>query len=96
MRYQKKSPDMIDAIQYKGDNVAEILTFIGTYNSHNVHYYPDGSVYALVVHKPDGNVTLHTGDYICRKVTTDTHNRAYSCLQTIWEENMEPAQEVDA
>lgn len=84
MRYQKKSPDLIDALQYTGDNVAEILIFISNAESHSTH------ARILVVHKSDGSVMLHPGDYICRKVTTDTYNRSYACPGHVWESLMEP------
>lgn len=81
--YQKKVPDQIEAIQYT-DNVDEILAFVGDYT----HYVQ--SPHYLVIQKPDGNVILQPGDYICRKVTSNTHNRSYACPGKIWEELMEP------
>lgn len=78
MKYRKK-PIVIDAIQYTGKNVNEIVLFTG---KHNIDYGDHLRIKTL-----EGTMTANIGDYIIKGVSGEF----YPCKPYIFEQTYEKA-----
>ena len=77
MKYRKK-PVEIEAIQWNGGNVQEIIDFVG--NACNVDM-----LYTLVIHTLEGNMLANPGDFIIKGV----QGEFYPCKPDIFEQTYE-------
>lgn len=82
----KQTPDPYTAIQYTGDNRAEIESLLPNLSQ----YLPNHPTTQLVFQRPGrnsgGNLCLKVGDYL---VFHPRDNSPYSVPQNIWESHME-------
>lgn len=81
MKYRKK-PIVIDAIQWKGNNVTEIATLGGA-----EEYEQDFIGDDLVIRTLEGNMTASKGDWIIKGV----NGELYPCKPDIFEKTYDPA-----
>lgn len=80
-RYRKK-PVVIEAVQFTGDNVDEITTFLGGGSDWNVSTYD-----VIVIETLEGDMEASVGDYIIRGI----QGEFYPCKPTIFAASYEPA-----
>lgn len=80
MKYRKK-PVVIDAIQWTGDNYAEIFEF-----TQGKAYPSEPHSDTLIVSTLDGEVKAENGCYIIRGIANDY----YPCQETIFNKTYEP------
>ena len=91
MKYRKK-PVVIEAIQYKEDNLQEIIDFVGP------SLKVDGSCSVETVMKPSYDVYIHTlegdmhVDYL-DFVIKGVHGEFYPCKPDIFEKTYEPVED---
>jgi len=86
MRFKKK-PVIIDAIQWTGDNVPEILDFVGHSDIRMTNYTKEGvEVCDLYVNTLEGTMHAREGDWIIKGV----HGEFYPCKPDIFEETYDP------
>ncbi len=83
----RKKPVVIRAIQYTGDNMDEIMLFIGARN------LQDGQVRELTIETPEGNMKVRPGDYVIRGVKGELYPCKPDIFHATYEE--EPAVGVD-
>ena len=89
----KKKPVIIEAIQYTGDNLQEVLDFTGKHPSWN-HWFKDFDDYKNHVESENGVFKIKTlegdhnaqiGDFIIKGV----HGEFYPCKPDIFEKTYE-------
>ena len=85
----KKKPIVIDAIQWTGDNVAEILDFVGHSDIRiTKHTKNEVEVCELYINTLEGTMHASEEDWIIKGV----HGELYPCKPDIFEETYEPAE----
>ena len=88
MKYRNK-PAIVEAIQWTGKNVGEILTFAGT-AVRDIYQVPGGT-YSMMINTPAGKTHISIGDYII-KCAED--GRVYPCNPDVFEKNYEAVEET--
>lgn len=93
MKYRKK-PIIIEAIQWNGNNLEEVMKFIGSEFKYetNTSYATDKFVYfdgRLLLHTLEGTMQLSLGDYIIKGIKGEF----YPCKPDIFEETYEVVEE---
>ncbi|TQO59349.1 hypothetical protein [Paraclostridium bifermentans] len=78
MAKYKKKPVVIEAIQWKGENLLEVLKFANS-------SYLDKDNYTLKVKTLEGEMVANRGDYIIRGV----QGEFYPCKQDIFKKTYE-------
>lgn len=76
MKYRKK-PIVVEAIQYTGDNLVEVVKFCDKDKVLFNHYF-----YIVTL---EGNMRANIGDYIIKGI----HGEFYPCKKSIFEETYE-------
>jgi len=84
-RFRKK-PVVIDAVQIRGDNDNELLSWL---NEHVVPFEFVGD-HTLIIHTLEGDITAQPGDWIIRGVVGEF----YPCKPYIFEATYEPVGEA--
>jgi hypothetical protein len=70
-----KVPVEIDAVQWAGNNIEEIATFVGSENYiHNSK--------KLIIITPEGSMEAHVGDWVIKGV----EGEFYPCKNSVWKE----------
>jgi len=88
MKYKKK-PVIIDAIQWDGSNVNEILGFVDHLDIRmSNHTVGDVVKTELYINTLEGTMHASEGDWIIKGV----HGEFYPCKPDIFEETYEPAE----
>jgi len=88
MKYKKK-PVIIEAIQWTGDNVSEILDFVNHLDIQMTnHAVGDEVKTELYINTLEGSMHASEGDWIIKGV----HDEFYPCKPDIFEETYEPAE----
>lgn len=64
-RYRRK-PIEVNAIQWDGDNTAEVYVFVGNFH---ISEYNRGQARFLDIQASEGTITLGEGDFIIKGVT---------------------------
>lgn len=90
MKYRNK-PVVIEAIQWTGKNVSEILAFAGT-AVHDIYQVPGGT-YSMIINTPAGKTHVSIGDYIIKGLED---GRVYPCNPDVFEKNYESVEESDS
>lgn len=80
MKYRKK-PIVIDAVQWKGDNLAEVGT-LGSAREYEQDFLSED----LVIHTLEGDMTARKGDWIIKGI----NGELYPCKPDIFEKTYEP------
>jgi len=88
MKYRKKAV-VIEAVQWKGNNVAEILEFVN-HNDIRINSCESEGVQKeeLYINTLEGTMHASEGDWIIKGV----HGEFYPCKPDIFEETYEPAE----
>lgn len=81
MKYRKK-PVVIDAVQWSGNNLNEILDFM---KDKQPNYYEDDEKKLLTIQTLEGNMIASDGDYIIKGVKGEF----YPCKPDIFEQTYE-------
>lgn len=81
MRFRKK-PVVIDAIQWDGNNLADVDTIADTHGAHRVFIVDQ---YRLAIETLEGTMTADVGDWIIRGV----QGELYPCKPDIFEQTYE-------
>lgn len=81
MKYRKK-PVVIDAVQWSGNNLNEILDFM---KDKQPNYYEDDEKKLLTIQTLEGNMIASDGDYIIKGV----QGEFYPCKPDIFEQTYE-------
>ena len=81
MKYRKK-PVVIDAVQWSGNNLNEILDFM---KDKQPNYYEDDEKKLLTIQTLEGNMIASVGDYIIKGVKGEF----YPCKPDIFEQTYE-------
>lgn len=76
-RYYRKKPVVIEAIQWNGENLQEILKWVG-----DKAYYSDG----LYIKTLEGDLKASIGDFIIKGIKGEF----YPCKPDIFEKTYEP------
>ena len=86
MKYRKK-PVEIEAIQWNGEKVQEIVDFVGNSCTVDMLQYSntDRPIYTLVIHTLEGNMTANAGDFIIKGVKGEF----YPCKPDVFEQTYE-------
>ena len=85
MKYRKK-PVVIDAVQWSGNNLNEILDFM---KDKQPNYYEDDEKKLLTIQTLEGNMIASVGDYIIKGVKGEF----YPCKPDIFEQTYEVVEE---
>ena len=85
MKYRKK-PIVIEAIQYTGSNVNEILAFVKSGTRDIIYCDNDSDAGYFTVKTLEGDMRANVGDYIIRGVSGEF----YPCKPDIFEKTYEP------
>ena len=88
MKYRNK-PVVIEAIQWTGKNVGEMLAFAGT-AVHDIYQVPGGT-YSMIINTPAGKTHVSIGDYIIKGFED---SRVYPCNPDVFEKNYESMEET--
>lgn len=93
MKYRKK-PVVIEAIQWNGNNLEEVMKFIGSEFEYKekTSYATNKFVYfvgRLLLHTLEGTMQLSLGDYIIKGIKGEF----YPCKPDIFEETYEVVEE---
>ena len=80
MKYRKK-PIVVEAMQYTGDNLLEVMKFCG--EGKTLFYY------YLYIATLEGNMRVSIGDYVIKGI----HGEFYPCTKSIFEETYEVVKE---
>ncbi len=89
-KYRKK-PVEVEACQWKGDNLEEIMKFLNSefkYNKDNTYYYTDKFLYdedGLIIRTLEGLMKASIGDYIIKGV----NGEYYPCKPDIFKKTYE-------
>lgn len=81
MKYRKK-PVVIEAVQWSGNNLNEILDFM---KDKQPNYYEDDEKKLLTIQTLEGNMIASVGDYIIKGV----QGEFYPCKPDIFEQTYE-------
>lgn len=81
MKYRKK-PVVIDAVQWSGNNLNEILDFM---KDKQPNYYEDDEKKLLTIQTLEGNMIASVGDYIIKGV----QGEFYPCKLDIFKQTYE-------
>ena len=81
MKYRKK-PVVIEAVQWSGNNLNEILDFM---KDKQPNYYEDDEKKLLTIQTLEGNMIASVGDYIIKGVKGEF----YPCKPDIFEQTYE-------
>lgn len=81
MKYRKK-PVVIEAVQWSGNNLNEILDFM---KDKQPNYYEDDEQKLLTIQTLEGNMIASVGDYIIKGV----QGEFYPCKPDIFEQTYE-------
>ena len=85
----KKKPVIIEAIQWTGDNVSDIIEFVNHYDIRLQNNYENGEEKTeLYINTLEGSMHASQGDWIIKGV----HGEFYPCKPDIFEETYEPAE----
>lgn len=84
MKYRKK-PVVIEAVQWKGDNLQEIDTLAGGFQKGAREYEQDFISDDLIIHTLEGDMKARKGDWIIRGIK----NELYPCKSDIFEQTYE-------
>lgn len=85
MKYRKK-PVVVEAIQWNGENIAEVKDFAGEFLLCDIVYQFDyTTTYDLQIKTLEGNMRVHEGDYIIKGV----EGEFYPCKPSIFEKTYE-------
>lgn len=85
----KKKPVTIEAVQWNGDNVSEILEFVNHSDIRITSYESEGvQKEELFINTLEGSMHASEGDWIIKGV----HGEFYPCKPDIFEETYEPAE----
>lgn len=85
MKFRKK-PVIIDAIQYSGSNVNEILSFVGKdLVVEQVYQGKLPTIYELYIETLEGRMRIGVGDYVIRGIKEEF----YPCKPDIFEATYE-------
>lgn len=88
MKFRKKVV-VIDAVQWTGDNVSEILEFVNHNDIRMTNCTKEGvEVCDLYINTLEGSMHASEGDWIIKGV----HGEFYPCKPDIFEETYEPAE----
>ena len=87
MKYRNK-PDIVEAVQWTGKNVSEMLAFAGS--AVNESYQVPGGIYSMVINTPAGKTFMSIGDYIIKCIED---GRVYPCNPDVFEKNYELMEE---
>lgn len=83
----KKKPVIIEAVQWTGDNVSEILDFVGHLDIRMTNHTKNNiEVCDLYINTLEGSIHASEGDWIIKGV----HDEFYPCKPDIFEETYEP------
>lgn len=85
MKYIKK-PVVIEAVQWSGNNLNEILDFM---KDKQPNYYEDDEQKLLTIQTLEGNMIASVGDYIIKGV----QGEFYPCKPDIFEQTYEVVKE---
>lgn len=85
MKYRKK-PVVIDAVQWSGNNLNEILDFM---KDKQPNYYEDDEKKLLTIQTLEGNMIASVGDYIIKGVKGEF----YPCKPDIFKQTYEVVKE---
>lgn len=85
MKYRKK-PVVIEAVQWSGNNLNEILDFM---KDKQPNYYEDDEKKLLTIQTLEGNMIASIGDYIIKGV----QGEFYPCKPDIFEQTYEVVEE---
>ena len=93
MKYKKK-PVVIDALQWTGLNLTEIMDFVGKdliIETYNTKYQAGATPLAagLKIRTLEGDMNISVGDYIIKGV----QGEFYPCKPDIFKETYEPAKD---
>ena len=81
MKYRKK-PVVIEAVQWNGNNLREILNFM---KDKQPNYYEDDEQKLLTIQTLEGNMIASVGDYIIKGV----QGEFYPCKPDIFKQTYE-------
>ena len=82
----KKKPVIIEAVQWNGDNVSEILDFVGHLDIRLINQEVDETIRTeLYINTLEGTMRASEGDWIIKGV----QGEFYSCKPDIFEETYE-------
>ena len=85
----KKKPVIIEAVQWTGDNLGEILEFVNHYDVRMTSHESEGAQKEeLFINTLEGSMHASEGDWIIKGV----HGEFYPCKPDIFEETYEPAE----
>lgn len=92
----RKKPVVIEAVQYTGDNLQEVLDFTGkhpkwhelfsTFESYQTHVNSDNKIFKILT--LEGTMDASPGDWIIRGV----NGEHYPCKPGIFEKTYEPVE----
>lgn len=82
----RKKPVVIDAVQWSGNNLNEILDFM---KDKQPNYYEDDERKLLTIQTLEGNMFASVGDYIIKGV----RGEFYPCKPDIFEQTYEVVEE---
>lgn len=85
MKYRKK-PVVIEAVQWSGNNLNEILDFM---KDKQPNYYEDDEKKLLTIQTLEGNMIASDGDYIIKGV----QGEFYPCKPDIFKQTYEMVEE---
>ena len=85
MKYRKK-PVVIEAVQFTGENPAEIVAFAGS-AAHDIYQLGEGRC-SLVIHTLEGEMKASAGDYIIKGI----NGEFYPCKPDVFEKTYEVAE----
>lgn len=86
MRYRKK-PVEIEAIQWTGDNIGDIIEFCNDKANVDVQRITSTRATAkIVIHTPEGDMNASIGDFIIRGIKGEY----YPCKPDIFHETYDP------
>jgi len=88
-KYRNK-PVTVEAVQWTGKNVSEMLAFAGT-AVHDIYQVPGGT-YSMIINTPAGKTHVSVGDYIIKCVED---GRVYPCNPDVFEKNYEPVDDLN-
>jgi hypothetical protein len=88
MKYRKK-PVVIEALQWTGENVNEVLEFVNRADIRITNHMRDGEMKSEIhIHTLEGPMHASQGDWIIKGV----RGEFYPCKPDIFEETYEPAE----
>ena len=90
MTRYRKIPTEIDAMQFTGDNIHQIMTFVeektGCHNSKVLEYSPEDNIF--YVRSPEGDMQLLPGSFLIRGI----EGEFYPCKESVFWKTYEPVE----